>query len=159
MATQAELCAAMERLKGKLRNLMEVMETALLADPFPKLSLRRKLGKAETIWNEVENLYDHLCTMTDKDQAEIDRVAFVDFQTRYIDLFGRVEDALEEHRIEEETREQARLKVIKIQQLGDRWDAAYQHVETVLEELKTRLEGEPIENVELLQVKSSQLAL
>ena len=82
MATQAELRAAMERLKGKLRNLMEVMETALLADPFPKLSLRRKLGKAETIWNEIENLYDHLCTMTDEDQAELDCVAFVDFQTR-----------------------------------------------------------------------------
>ena len=47
--------------------------------------------------------------------------------------------------------------MIKVQQLSDRWDAAYQHVETVLEELKTRLEGEPIENVELLQVKSNQL--
>ena len=150
MATQAELRAAMERHKGKLRNLMEVMETALLADPFPKLSLRRKLRKAETIWNEIENLYDHLCTMTDEDQAELDCVVFVDCQTRYIDLFGRVEDALEEHRIEEETRDQARLKAIKIQQLSDKWDAAHQHIKTILEEIKTRLEGEPIENVELL---------
>ena len=141
MATQAELRAAMDHHKGKLRNLMEVMETALLANPFPKFSLRRKLGNAKTTWNEVENLYVHLCTMTDEDQAEIDRVAFEDFQTRYIDLFGRVEDALEEHQIEEETREQARLKVIKVQQLSDRWDAAYQHIETVLGELKTRLEG------------------
>ena len=53
MATQAELRAAMECLKGKLDNLMEVMQIALHADPFPKLWLQRKLGKAETIWNEI----------------------------------------------------------------------------------------------------------
>ena len=82
MATQAELRAAMECLKGKLENLMEVMETALLADPFPKLSLRRKLRKAETIWNEIKGLYDHLCTMTEEDWAELDCVAFIDLQGR-----------------------------------------------------------------------------
>ena len=47
--------------------------------------------------------------------------------------------------------------MIKVQQLSGRWEAAFQHVETVLGELKTRLEGEPMENVELLGVKSSQL--
>ena len=153
MATQAELRAAMERLKGKLDNLMEVMQTALHADPFPKLSLRRKLGKAETIWNEIEGLYDHLCTMTDEDRAKLDHVAFIDFQGRYTDLYGRVEDTLEEHRSEEEAREQARLKEIKVQQLNAKWNAAHQHIETILEEIKTRLEGDPIDNVELLQVK------
>ena len=66
MATQVELRAAMERLKGKLENLMEVMQTALHTKPFPKLSLRRKLGKAETIWSEIEGLYDHLHTMTEE---------------------------------------------------------------------------------------------
>ena len=136
---------------------MEVMENKLGADPFPKYSLRRKLGNAETFWKEMENYYIHIRTFTDEDQAEIDRVAFEEFQTRYLDVNGRVEDALEDHRIEEETREQDRLKVLKVKQLSDRWEAAYQHIETVLEELKTRLEGEPIENVELLQVKSSQL--
>ena len=103
MATQVELRAAMDRHKGKLRNLMEVMENALVADPFPKYSLRRKLGNAETSWNKVENNYVHICTMTDKDQAEIDRVAFEEFQTRYLDVNGRAEDALQEHRIKEET--------------------------------------------------------
>ena len=45
----------------------------------------------------------------------------------------------------------------RVRQLGERWGAAYQHIETVLGELKTRLEGEPIENVELLDVKSALL--
>ena len=72
MATQAELRAAMDCHKGKLRNLMEVMENKLGADPFPKYSLRRKLGNAETFWKEMENYYIHIRTFTDEDQAEID---------------------------------------------------------------------------------------
>ena len=96
-ATLGELCANMNCLKGKIWNQMELMEADLVKVPFPEFSLRRKLGKAETIWNEIENLYDHLCTMTNEDQAELDCVAFEDFQTRYIDLFGGVEDAPEEH--------------------------------------------------------------
>ena len=157
MATQAELRAAMERLRGKLESLMELMQTVLHTEPVPTLSLQRKLGKAETIWKEIEGYYDHLCTMTDEDLAEVDRIAFTDFQHRYTNLCGRVEDALEEHRSKEEAREQARLKVIKVQQLNAKWNAVHQHIETTLQEIKTRLEGDPIDNVELLQVKSNQL--
>ena len=49
MATQAELRAALECLRGKVERSMEAMQTALLTEPVPMLSLRRKLGKAETI--------------------------------------------------------------------------------------------------------------
>ena len=63
MATQAELRAAMDRHKGKLRNLMEVMENALGADPSPKYSLQRKLVNAETFRNEMEKYYVHICTL------------------------------------------------------------------------------------------------
>ena len=45
----------------------------------------------------------------------------------------------------------------KARQLGERWQAAYHRIETVLGELKTRFEGEPIDNIELLGVKSAQL--
>ena len=45
----------------------------------------------------------------------------------------------------------------KVRQLGERWEAAYQYIETFLGELKTRLEGEPIDNIELLEVKSALL--
>ena len=45
----------------------------------------------------------------------------------------------------------------KVRHLGERWGVAYQHIETVLGELKTRLKGEPIDNVEQLGVKSAQL--
>ena len=45
----------------------------------------------------------------------------------------------------------------KVRQLGDRWEAAYLHIDTALDELKTRLEGEAIDNVEQLGVQSAQL--
>ena len=44
-----------------------------------------------------------------------------------------------------------------MQQLNAKWNAAHQHIETILQGIKTRLEGDPIDNVELLQVKSNQL--
>ena len=84
---------------------MEVMEADMVKDPFPKLSLRRKLGNVETDWNKVENFYVHIQTLTEDEQAEDDCLAYEEFQTHSLDLNGRVEDALEEHRIEEETRE------------------------------------------------------
>ena len=110
---------------------MEEMENKLGQDPFPKRSLSRKLGNAETLWKELENYYVHIRTFTDENQAETDRVALEEFQTRYLDVNGRVEDALEDHRVEEETREQDHLKVLKVKQLSDRWEASYQHVEMV----------------------------
>ena len=84
---------------------MEVMEADLLKDPFPKFLLQRKLGNAETDWNKVENFYVHIQTLTEDEQAEDDRLAYEEFQTCYLDLSGRVEDALEDYRLEEEARE------------------------------------------------------
>ena len=105
MATQGKLRAAMNRLEGKIRSQMEVMEADLLKDPFPKFSLRRKLGNAETDWNKVENFYVHIQTLTEDEQAEDDRLAYEELQTRYLDLSGGVGDVLEDYRLEEEARE------------------------------------------------------
>ena len=156
-ATLGELKAAMNRLKGKLRSQMEVMEADLAKEPFPKRSLIRKLGNAETDWNKVENYYTHILTLIEEEQAEADRLAYEEFQTQYLNLNGRVQDALDAHREEEEDRERDNLKVSRVRLLGERWGAAYQHIETILGELKSWLEGEPIDNVELLEVKSAQL--
>ena len=84
---------------------MEAMEADLIKDTFPKRSLVRKLGNAETDWNKVENYYTHIRTLIEDEQAEDDRLAYEEFQTQYLDVSGRVTDALEDHRLEEETRE------------------------------------------------------
>ena len=95
--------------------------------------------------------------MISEQEAEDSRLAHEQFQTQYLTLIGQVQDALDKLREEEEAQERENLKVSKVRQLGERWAAAYQHIETVLGELKTRLEGKPIDNVELLGVKSAQL--
>ena len=156
-STLAEIKASMESLKGKIRSQMEVMEAELGKEQLLRRSLSRKLGAAETNWNEVKGYYMHILTLITEQEAEDGRLAHEQFQTQYLTLIGRVQDALDKLREEEEAQEQENLKVSKVRQLGERWAAAYQHIETVLGELKTRLEGEPIDNVELLGVKSAQL--
>ena len=156
-ATLGEIRAAMNRLKGKIRSQMEVMEAELGEELFPKQSLARTLGRAETDWNKVEDYYMHKLTLIDEQEAEDGRLAHEQFQTQYLTLIGRVQDALDKHREEKEARERDHLKVSRVRQLGERWEVAYQHIDTVLAELKTGLEGEPIDNVELLGVKSARL--
>ena len=58
-ASLGDLRADMNRLKGKIRSQMELMEADLVKDPFPEFSLRRKLENVETDWNKAENYYDH----------------------------------------------------------------------------------------------------
>ena len=51
MATQEErdALAKVERLKGKVENLMVQMQSTLLNDPVPMLSLQRRFSKAENV--------------------------------------------------------------------------------------------------------------
>ena len=138
-ATLGELRAAMHRLKGTLRSRMEVMEAELAKEQTQRLkrSLARRLGHAETDWNKVEDYYTRSLTLITEQEAEDGCLAHEQFQTQYLTLIGRVQDALDKLRDEEEAQEQENLKVSKVRQLGERWEAAYQHIETVLGDLKT----------------------
>ena len=102
-ATIGELRAAMNRLKGKLKSQMEAMEADLQKEQFPKRSLVRKLGIAETDWNKVENYYTHILTLVENEQEVEDGcLAYEEFQTKYLELTGQVQDALDTHREEED---------------------------------------------------------
>ena len=59
----AEIKATMESLKGKIRSQMEVMAAELGKERVLRRSLARKLGCAETDWNEVEGHYTHILTL------------------------------------------------------------------------------------------------
>ena len=58
----------------------------------------------DTDWNKAEDycdhFYDHSLTLT-----EDDLFAYEEFQTHYLDLCDRVEDALEDYRLDKEARE------------------------------------------------------
>ena len=85
----------MESLKGKIRSQMEVMAAELVKDRVLGRSLARKLGRVESDWNEVENHYTHINTLISEQEAEDGRAAHEQFQTQFLTMMGRVQDALD----------------------------------------------------------------
>ena len=85
----------MDSLKGKIRSQMEVMEAELGKEQLLRQSLSRKLGHAETDWNKVEDYYTHILTLITEQEAEDGRLTHEQFQTQYLTLIGRVQDALD----------------------------------------------------------------
>ena len=81
-STLAEIKASMESLKGKIRSQMEVMAAELGKEQVLGWSLARKLGRAETNWNEVENHYTHILTLISEQEAEDGCLTHEQFQTQ-----------------------------------------------------------------------------
>ena len=94
--------ATMECTKANIEGLMTEMEAALVAEPVPFYTLRRRWSKAESIWSQYVELYDLLCSVTHEDPDEQDRVNFAKFQECYTDVHECVSDALDTQRDEEE---------------------------------------------------------
>ena len=84
----------MESIKGKIRSQMEVMAAELVKDRVLGRSLVRKLGRAESDWNEVENHYSHILSLMSEKEAEASHAAHKQFQTQFFTMMGRVQDAL-----------------------------------------------------------------
>ena len=95
----------MERLKSNIRSQMEVLEVELGKEQFPKRSLTRKLGHAETDWKKVEDNFKHILTLINDQEAEGGRLAHEQFHTQYLTMIGRVQDALDKHQGEEDAQE------------------------------------------------------
>ena len=159
MATQEErdALAKVERLKGKVENIMVQMQSALLSDPVPTLSLRRKIKNSEKVWSEFEEQYDQLRSITEENQAEQDRDDYTAFQGRYFEVHGRAEDALDNEQSTEEARLKALASKQKVQQYTAGWKAVHHRIEKALEEIETSLEGDAIASLEVLKVEEDQL--
>ena len=69
----------MERTKANIESLMAYMEGALVAEPVPFYSLRRRWTKAETVWSQYEELFDQLCAITREEQDVQDLDDFAAF--------------------------------------------------------------------------------
>ena len=156
----------MERTKANIESLMTEMEGALVAEQVLSYSLRRRWTKAETIWSQYVELYDQLCSVTHEDPNEQDPVNFADFQRRYINVHGRVEDVLDKEQSEEEARlqetrdaEATHLKALaskrKVDQLTANLKAAYLQIDKKLVEIKAGLDGEAISCMEVLKVREN----
>ena len=137
MATQEECdaLAKVERLKGKVENIMVQMQSALLSDPVPMLSLRRKIKNSEKVWSKFEEQYDQLRSITEENQAEQDRDDYTAFQGCYFEVHGRAEDALDNERSTEESPLKALASKQKVQQYTAGWKSVHLHIKKTLEEI------------------------
>ena len=108
-------------IKYRIKSDMSIMKGDLEKARVSWRSLVRKLGRAETDWTEVENHYTHILTMIGEDEDEDDRDAHEQFQTQLFTLMGRVQDAIDRARGEEEAQENANRKVSRLRLLGERW--------------------------------------
>ena len=152
----AEIKASMANIKVRIWSEMDVLSANLLKE-ISWQSLVRALGRVENDWSEVEKLYTNILTMIDDDddEDEDESNAHQQFQTELFILRDRVQDAIDKARGEEEAQEKLLPKHSQICSLGERWTGAYHRINTVLAQLKTRLEGEPINSLELLEHKST----
>ena len=105
----------------------------------------------------MENHYTHILSVIDEQEAEDGRTAFEQFQTELFTLLEQVHDAIDKARGEEEAQAEAETRVSRVRLLGEKWGGAYHRIETLLGELQPQLEGEPIDNLELLKVKPRNL--
>ena len=122
--TIAEIKATMASIKGRIRSQMDVMLADLDKERILWRSLVRKLGRAETDWGEVENHYTHILSVIGDEEDEDERNAHEQFQTQLFTLMGRVQDAIDRARGEEEAQEDANRKVSRLCLLGERLGGA-----------------------------------
>ena len=156
----------MECLKVKVDVLIEQVEDTLGTAPISVPALRKRIESTGKAWDDFEAQYDKMRASSgdkrvqDQVRAQEDHTQHSDFQCRYYGVLARAEDALinnEQHLQDEQHAEEVRLKASKVQQLNDEWKAVHQHIDTSLDEIKTRLEGDAIDSLELLKVKRNQL--
>ena len=152
----AEIKATMAGIKVRIRSKMDVMSADLEKDIL-WWSLVRKLGRMENDWAEVEKHYTNILSMIDDEEDEDEHNEHQQFQTQLFTLTGLVQDAIDRARGEEEAQENANRKDSRIRLLGERWTGAYHRIETILAQLKTPLDGKPINSLELLEHKSTRL--
>ena len=72
-------------------------------------------------------------------------------------MHARAEDALDNDQDAEDVRPKALTSKQKVQQYNAKWKGVHQHIDTSLEQIKTSLEGDDIDSLELIKVKRNQL--
>ena len=98
----ADMKDTMAIFKGRIKSEMSKMTGDLEKDRVLWRSLARKLNCAETAWAEMKNHYAQILTMVGEEEAEEGRVAHEELQTQLFTLLGRVQDAIDKAKDEED---------------------------------------------------------
>ena len=156
MATNmADVKAAMAIIKYRIKADMSIMTGDLEKDRVLWRSLVRKLGRVEKTWAKLENHFAHILLVGSEEETEEARGDHEEFQTELFALLSRVQDAIDKAKDEEEALMEADSRESRIRVLGERWLGTYRCIDAVLGELQTRLRGDPIDSLDVLELKST----
>ena len=153
----ADVMANMATIKGRIKVDMSIMTGDLAKDRVLWRSLVRKLGRAEKAWAKLENHFVHILLVGSEEEAEEACGDHKEFQTELFALLSRVQDAIDKAKDEEEALMEADSRESRIRVLGERWLGTYRRIDAVLGELQTRLGGDPINSLDVLELKSTQV--
>ena len=109
---------------------------------------------------KYDDLYGSAIVLADGIEIDADKQAHLSFQSDLYTLRDQIQEIVDAGREASETLKNDQTKESRLKQLGDKFDAAYNRVDTALAEMKTGLtDAETVFSLDLLNYKSEQLEL
>ena len=131
--------------------------------PTPKDQTRDALGrhkdKVETLIEQMERTLATILTSTSALQRRIKNLErdWTEFKAQYLEVHARAEDALDDDQDAEDVRPKELTSEQKVQQYTTKWKGVHHRIDKALEEIEASLEGDPIDSLEVLNVKEYRL--
>ena len=135
--------ASMLRLKTSILSEMAVLKASLAkhnaGGNVPWKAMGRSLERIWKEWLEVEELYQTVLVLTDNIEVDADKEAHMEFQADLFTLRDQIQEVVDAGRETVENRKNEAQKENRLKTFGDKWNAAYNRIDTMLAELKLGL--------------------
>ena len=132
--------ASMTRLKTSITSGMAVLKASLekhnSGGNVSWQALKRSLAHVWKEWKEVEELYQTIITLTDNIEVDAEKDAHLAFQTDLFTLRDKIHEVVDAGRETAENRKNEAQKENRLKTFGEKWNAAYNRINTVLAEIK-----------------------
>ena len=138
--------ASMTRLKTSITSGMAVLKASLAkhnsGGNVSWQALEWSLARVWKEWKEVEELYQTILTLTDNIEVDAEKDAHLAFQTDLFTLRDQIQEVVDAGRETMENRKNEVQKENRLKTFGDKWNAAYNCIDTILAEIKKGLTKE-----------------
>ena len=135
--------ASMARIKTGILSEMNVLKTTLAKHNEGRTvgwkALGRNLERVLEQWNKYDDLYESAIALADGIEIDADKQAHMSFQSDLYSLRDQIQEIVDAGREASETLKNDQTKESRLKQLGDKFDAAYNRVDTTLAEMKIGL--------------------
>ena len=133
----------MARLKTAILSEMAVLKATLVKDNdggnVSWKAMGRSLERVLKEWLEVEELYQNVLALTNGIEVDADKEAHVKFQLDLFTLRDQIQDIVDAGQKVTENRKNEAQKETRLKTFGDKFNAAYNRIDTMMAELKLGL--------------------